>query len=666
MSNLLLDDDIFDLKINFPQLTAADFDSTLAIVMEQAKQEVNMQKKILNPTFKDLIHFPHVHKLFHIFSILGTLCSLSGDEELRKVSDHYDDVLNELVMQWHFDKESFEQLNQFVNSPAFYEQSVIRQRILNKNLTDWKKSGINLPLSQQKAFIKNTAKINQLSTQFNNNITDSTESMFLIVDEKLLKGLSDRSLENAKALSQEKNVPPGKIYIDENSGLFSDVMSNVKNQHVRKKIYKLRKNQCLKGEFNNTKIIDKIYKYCQKNSHLLGYQNVATEVISENMAKTPENVEKFIQEIGDIVAPLARKESLELYEKGAVLLNRPVHIWDTSFLINHFEKEFANIDYEELRKYFPLEHVLKGLFQFCKEKFNIEFKESARLVWHEDVKYYDVYENNIHIGGLFMDLYKRNGKRSGAWLSPLVTACDNDIQKNKAYALLVCNITKNHGISTVSFDDVQAIFHEMGHGIHHLLSKVQESYYSGFNNVAFDCIEFPSQLLESFIYNYDVLKLISKHIDTGLPLDDDIIKRLKDYKKFMGATGIIRGIIFSDIDQKLYNQNELHPYVIEEQVKRHWNINANADYDFYHTKTFQHIFGGYKASYYAYQWAEVMSSDAYTYLTEENISSDETQKRFDSYKEHILYTGGEHTMSANYENFTGRQPLIQGFLNQYI
>lgn len=667
MNNELLKDSVLNFDVNFEKLIPEMFEEALAETLALAKKELDTKRELRNPTFKELWYDKAVQKFGAVFNVLQNLTGLKEDQALRDIEEKYEEKWNEFSLSWLFDKKLFKQTEAFLLTEEYKQLSDTRKRMVNKSLSDWRKSGIGLSVSQQKKFAKLKDKASKLSFKFGNNITDSQKFLSLVVSRNSLRGLSERSWRNAEKLSKEHGLPEDKIYIDEISGLFSDVMTDVRNESVRKRIYNMRKKSCVSGKHSNVKIINELYKTRQEKTQMLGYKDVAEMVLEENMAANAERVADFIKNLGNTAIPHARNDIKTLYEFGEKLLKRPVQPWDISYVWNKMEKKLAKLDNEELRKFFPVTHVIDGLFKFCAEKFDVHFKAvPEKSVWHKDVTYYDVYEGNTYLGGIYFDLFKREGKRSGAWLAPLKSSCNNEDESSFAYAMLVCNSNKDEGTPTFSHDEVVTLFHEMGHGLHHILSKAKEEFYSGFNHVQFDAIEFPSQFLELFAYNEEVLKMISCHIETQEKLNGRWIKKIQDSKKFLGSLRIMNTLIYSDIDQKIYTQHTAHPLDIENEVREKWMYNENADKLNYKTPSFHHIFGGgYAANYYSYQWAEVMSADAYEYLTEK-VSKNELNKRFNQYKTHVLYTGGEQSMANNYHDFVGREPKFEALVAQYI
>lgn len=664
--NQLLIKDVEMFDIDFQTLKPSDFEEGLSISLEKSIDEFNHINKIKNHTFEQLFHYPEASRLLAIFNLLGTLNGLVNNEEYRNIFEKYNEKLTLQFLEWNFDKKNYRNLEAYSRGDDFQKQPIIRQKIVLKTISDLRRSGINLPNNEQRKFKKVSQKLSNLVMKFSNNVTDSQNELRFVVNKNALKGLSDRAIKNIEHVSKQNNLPEGKYLIDELSGSLSEVMSDVRNQGIRKKIYNARKNRCLKGKYNTTKLIEQIYKLKQESAHILGYDSVAHEVLVDNMAGTPDAVKKFIDELGNAALPHAREQFNELKNFGESLLKRPMQAWDVSYVSKKMEKKQAKLDSELIREYLPVKHVIQALFDFCEEKFGITFKETEKVAWHEDVKLFNVYENGVLVGSLYMDLYMREGKRPGAWLSPICTARNNTCSKKDAVALLVCNAPKDISNPTFTLDEVVTLFHEMGHALHHLLSKVSEEFYSGFNHVEHDAVEFPSQLLDMFVYNEDVLRRISKHIETGKPLSNSLIAKIKDSKRFLGALQIMRTLQFSDMDITLYLQKDKHPFEVEREIKEKWAVNPHQDKDNYMMKTFMHIFcGGYSAGYYGYQWAEVLSADAYQYLTEK-VSRKESQKRFNDYKQYVLYTGGEQSMRNNYYDFTHFEPNVQSLIAQYI
>lgn len=666
-NNPLLSSDIASFHVDFKKLVPSMFSQAYDYLLEKAQAEIDTTLHISDPSFKELFYHPNYERLTDLHHLLCSLNALIENEEMRKIEEKYSPILSEKITLWSLDKHMFDKIVDFTKTNHFANLSLSRKKMIEKIIKDLKNSGIDLPIKQKRQLAKLNQKLSILTQKFQNNITDAQEQLSFIVKPSELKGLSERAMRNAVNLSKEEDIEDGKLLITESSGLISNVMENCTSFRLKKKIYNHKKRLCTKGKFNNTKLIDKIYRLEQEIATLLGYETYAHMAVEDNMAKTPKIVLEFLDKLGNTAFPYAQKEVEEVNNFGQRILSREPQWWDHDYILDQMKKQNLNIDSEKIRKYFPVEHVLQGLFNFCKEKFDVSFiQNKSRPVWHEDVIFFDVYEGTTLIGGIFIDLYKRPGKTPGAWLDPLANYENNDIAQVKPVALLVCNAPKDIGQkSTFEIDEIVTLFHEMGHALHHLLSKVDEEFFSGFNNVEHDAVELPSQLLENFVYQKDILKKISCHIESNLPISDEMILQIQKSKKFLGATVIISMVRYAEMDMNLYLQKTKHPYELEEESMKKWQISKKVDFQRKRMPVFSHIFGGgYAAGYYAYQWAEVLAADGLDYLT--SVQGVEQQDRFDKYKNEILYTGGARSMQDNYIAFTGKPANPEYLIKSYI
>jgi oligopeptidase A len=665
--NILLTSNLEAFDVDFSKLTTDAFNEAYEVLLNQAQEEFDVALKLKNPTYQDLFKNGASEKLMALHHLLGSMNSLVENEEFRKIEEKYSGILTFKFTEWSLNSKMFKKVENFTKTKEYASLSELRQKMIQKTLKDLKSSGVNLPAKEKKHLAKLNQKIAKLAQKFQNNITDAQDQLSFVVGSKELKGLSDRSLNNANEIAKSMELKDGKYFVDQPSGLIDDIMAHSENEAIRKKIYLKRRTLASKGKYDNSNLIDQIYKLKQEVASLLGYKDYAHMALEEQMAKTPDAALQFLEKLGNIALPYAKKEAEFVSQFGQKLLNRKIEWWDHEYVANTIMKTSFQIDPESVRLYFPVDKVVNGLFELCKSMFDVDFVEvKDKKTWHSDVRYFDVYEAGNHIGGIFMDIYKRPGKTPGAWLDPLCTYENNDLEKVKPVALLVCNAPKDSGqASTFELEEVVTLFHEMGHGLHHLLSKVEEEFYSGFNNVEQDAVEIPSQLMENFVYEKDVLKKLTSHIKTGESIPDELIEKIIKSKKFMGASMIVNMVRFSEMDMRLYMQKEKHPFDVELEAMLKWKISENLDKDRRRMAVFSHIFGGgYAAGYYSYQWAEVYAADGYKYMT----SGTEAQRkeRIKKYKEEILYTGGKQSMKDNYALFKPSEVDLKHLINNYI
>lgn len=667
LNNILLKKDIESFEVDFKKISPNMFIEAYDFLINEFEKEFKLTLNLKKVNYEDLFCSKTYDKLMSIFHLMGSLNTLTENEKLRKIEEKYSAILSVKSTEWSLNNKMFKKIEKFSKTKDYLELSNQRQKMITKSIKDYKKSGVNLPQKQKKILAQINKKLSILSQKFQNNITDSQNELSFIINKNNLKGLPDRSIKNIEELSKLHNLREGKFYIDETSGLVGDVMKFSDNENIRKKIYFKYRELCTKGKFNNSEIINKIYKLKQDLSILLGYKDFAHMTLEENMAKLPQTALEFLENLGNIAMPYAKKESILVSKFGEEILGRKMEWWDTEYVINHMMKNKFDYDSEKIREYFPVKKVVYGLFNLCKNLFGVDFIENKnKNTWNEDVQYFEVYEKNEHIGGIFLDLYKRNGKTPGAWLDPICSYENNNLKKTKPVALLVCNAHKDTGqVATFELEDVINLFHEMGHGLHHLLSKVEENFFSGFNNVEHDAIEIPSQLMEYFVYDTNVLKNISENIITGEIISDELIKKIQNVKRFLGANVIVKYVRYSEMDINLYLQKDLHPYEIESCSMEKWKVKEDYDKLQRRMAIFSHIFGGgYASGYYAYQWAEVYAADGFNYLNEG--TKEEKQLKLQKYKEEILYTGGKRSMSESYALFKPEKVDLNNLIKNYI
>lgn len=669
MSNQFLSESIEIFDIDFNQLDSIKINEAYEQLLVKATNDFNAGLSKSHSSFEDFFSDKNLDKLMALHGLVGSLNSLISNDELRDLEEKFSPILSQKLAEWSLNKVMFDKICDFSKTKSFDLLPDIRKKMITKIIKDLTDSGIALSEDKKSQLINLKSKLSTLVQKFQNNITDAQASFSIKVKLSELTGLPARSIDTIKGLNPELNIFKDYFYINESSGLLSDVMIYSDNPKIRKKIYDKRKCLCTKGKYSNIDLIDKIYKIKQDIAAILGYSNYAEMVLEDNMAKNSSNVLDFLEEVGGKAYIQAKQEANYILQEGNKILNRPVEWWDHEYICNKILKSTYSVDTETVRSYLPVDHVLSKLFELCDKYFNLSFVlDPTKSVWNEDVKYYDVFENNVHIGGIFFDLYKREGKSPGAWLNPISSYENNTIKSQKPYCLLVCNTPKSsNSISTFDLNEVITLFHEMGHAVHHLLSKVSEEYYSGFNNVEHDGVEIPSQLFENLVYNQDILKFISKNINDGTSLPENIINNIVESRKFLGATSIINMVKFSEMDMKLYTQNIAHPFDLEIEAMKKWQLVDNTDFDRKRMASFGHIFGGgYSAGYYSYQWAEVYAIDGYQHIIENGAFSPETIDRFKKYKENILYTGGEFGMKNNYLAFRGSDPKVENYINFYL
>jgi oligopeptidase A len=500
-------------------------------------------------------------------------------------------------------------------------------------------------------------KLSQLSNTFSQNLLDATNAFEMVVEDfEDVKEIPQSDL--ALASFEEEGKTYYKFTLQMPSYLAYITYGS--NRKLREHIYKAYTTRAK----NNQKIIDQILTLKLERSNILGFENYAQYSLATKMAKSENEVITFLYELANKAKTKAKEEVAEVQKLALKDGIRSIKSFDMAYYSEKLKKEKYDIDQEYYRPYFEQNSVLDGFFNFLHKLFNIDFKLTQAVAWDEKVKVYDIYENNNVIARIYLDLEARKDKRGGAWMNNWHSHYINtNGEKQLPTAFIVCNFppSNENTPSLLRHDDVVTLFHEMGHALHHLLSKVQEPFVSGIAGVAWDCVEFPSQFLEYFSYDKEVLKLFAKHYQTQEVLSDEAIQKIINAKNFQSSLALIRQVEFALFDfklyQRLYKGKEVQ--ALMDSIRDEISALKPPKYNkFQHS--FSHIFaGGYSAGYYSYKWAEVLSADAFYLFLNSTVFNQELALR---YKTTILERGGSADMNELYLEFAHKEPSVDSLL----
>lgn len=552
-----------------------------------------------------------------------------------------------------------------------------QQKIMADILRDFKLEGIALPPEKQSRFEAINARLAELSNQFENNVLDAVHAYTLpIAQEEALKGLPAHAVLSAKARAEEKNQPGFELTLE--TPCYLAVMTYAEDRALRETLYEAYVTRASDqgphaGQFDNTPIIQEILKLRDEKANLLGFKSYAELSIASKMADTPNEVFSFIQNLLQHVLPKAKQEVIALSEFAqkhcGIAALQP---WDISFVSQKKKEAEYALNDEALRPYFPLPHVMKGAFHIIKTLYGMVFEDITASVdiWHPDVNCYVMYDSEKNIRGyLYTDLFARANKRGGAWMDDAQSRRKlKNGQIQAPIALLTCNFAKStlYHVPTLSHDEVVTLFHELGHCLHHMLTKVDYLSASGIQGVEWDAVELPSQFFENFCWDKTALEHLSTHVETGEPLPKACFDALIASKQFQAGLHLIRQLEFAWFDFLLHDaypgddsnwlQNTLN------HVRQTTQVLPIAEYHRF-PQSFTHLFaGGYAAGYYSYLWAEVLSSDAFSRFENEGIFNTATGIDFLT---EILEVGGSRKAAASFEAFRGRPPSIEAFLKHH-
>ena len=612
-------------------------------------------------------------KLSRIWSPVSHMNSVINSDELRDAYESCLPLLSEYGTWVGQHKGLFEAYKSIKASETFASLTQAQKKTITDSLRDFELSGIGLPADQQHRYGEISKRMSELGSKFSNNVLDATMGWTKhISDEKELAGMPESALAAAKAAAEAKELDGYLLTLDIPSYL--PVMTYCDNQALRRELYEAYVTRASDrgpkaGEWDNSEIINEQLKLRYEIARMLGFNTFSEKSLATKMAETPSQVLGFLNDLANKVKPQGENEVEELrqFAKSEFGIDE-LNLWDIAYYSEKQKQHLFQISDEELRPYFPEEKVVSGLFEVLERVFGMTVKERQGVdAWHESVRFFDIFDANEQLrGSFYLDLYAREHKRGGAWMDECRVRRMNasgELQTPVAY--LTCNFNRPIGDKPALFthDEVVTLFHEFGHGIHHMLTQVDVGAVSGINGVPWDAVELPSQFLENWCWEEQALAFISGHYQTGEPLPKAMLEKMLAAKNFQSAMFILRQLEFGLFDFTLHTEfdPEVGPRVLEtlSEVKSKVAVLPSLEWNRF-SHSFGHIFaGGYSAGYYSYLWAEVLSSDAFSRFEEEGIFNTETGQ---SFLNNILEMGGSEEPMELFKRFRGREPQIDALL----
>ena len=608
-----------------------------------------------------------------LWSPISHMNSVVNSDELREAYESCLPLLSEYGTFVGQHAGLFAAYKQLSESAAFETLHQAQQKVISNALRDFKLSGIALNDNDKKRYGEIATRLSELSSTFGNNILDATHAFSVnITDESELSGLPDSAKEAAKALAESQEKSGWLFTLDIPSYL--PVMTYCDNQALREKMYRAYVTRASEigpngGEFDNSPIMTELLALRHELANLLGFDSFAEKSLATKMANNVEEVISFLENLAVKSKAQGQQDLAEVTAFAADKFQQSnLQAWDLPYFGEKLKQERYAISDEELRPYFPESKVVAGLFEVVHRLFGLTINERQGVdTWHKDVKFFDVFDKNQQLrGSFYFDLYARPHKRGGAWMDDCVgrrELANGDIQYPVAY--LTCNFNGPVGDKPALFthDEVVTLFHEFGHGIHHMLTQINAAGVSGINGVPWDAVELPSQFLENWCWQPEALAFISGHYQTGESLPQDMLDKMLAAKNFQSAMQMIRQLEFSLFDFKMHAQyspekgDEIQQVL--NQVRDDYAVIKAPEFNrFQHS--FGHIFGGgYAAGYYSYKWAEVLSADAFSRFEEEGIFNQDVGHDFLT---NVLEMGGSKEPSELFKAFRGREPEIEALL----
>ncbi len=547
-----------------------------------------------------------------------------------------------------------------------------QQKLLAHALRDFRLSGVALSDAGKASYREMARKRSKLQAKFEENLLDATNAWSMhITDEKRLAGMTERAIQRARNAAKEKGKDGWLLGLDYPS--YESVMTYADDAGLRREFYEAWVTRASDhgphdARFDNTEVMDEILVIRQKMAKLLGYRHYAELSLEPKMARAPDEVMGFLNDLVAQTRAAGQREFAMLADYAHTTHGHEnLEAWDIAYYSEKLKRKNFGISDEQLRPYFPMPVVLDGLFKIAGKLYGIEVRPREDVArYHEDVGFYDVFDHKGKLrGSFFTDLYARKNKRGGAWMDECANRKRMQDHQQDPAAYLVCNFMPPVGNdpALLTHHEVLTLFHEFGHTLHHLLTRAEYPSVAGINNVAWDAVELPSQFMENFAFEHEALPYISRHYQSGEPLPHEMLEQLRGARTFQAAMKMLRQLEFSLFDFRLHVEYQPggtgQVQRILDEVRRQVTVVPVPEFNRF-PNGFSHIFaGGYAAGYYSYKWAEVLSADAFSAFEEEGIFDSATGRRF---LKSILEVGGTRDAMEAFVEFRGREPSIEPLL----
>jgi Zn-dependent oligopeptidase len=655
----------------FSKIKTEDFLPAFKKAITKAKAEIDT---IVNnpdaPNFENTLEALDFsgQELNRISSIFFNLNSAETNDAIQKIAQEVSPLLSEFSNDIALNEKLFQRVKAVYNIMDTLDLTEEQKTLLVTNYKSFSRNGANLPEDEKEKLRKIDKELSQLKLKFGEHVLAETNNFeMLITNESDLSGLPDGTKEAAKQLAESKQKEGWLFTLDYPS--YIPFMTYADNRELRKTLSLAFGSKAFKGgALDNQDIVLKIVKLRYERAQLLGYKTHAHFVLEERMAKTPEKVQEFLNELLEKAKPAAEREFANLQDFAKELDGIDnLQKWDSAYYSEKLKQKLFSLDDEQLKPYFKLENVIQGVFTVAHKLYNLNFEEIHDIdTYHDDVLTYKVTDKNGDLVSIFYaDFFPRTGKRNGAWMTSFKPQYIKDGKNERPHISIVCNFTKptKSKPSLLTFNEVTTLFHEFGHALHGMLANTTYQSLSG-TSVYWDFVELPSQILENWCYEKDALELFAKHYETGEIIPMELIKKIKESSTFHEGMQTLRQLSFGLLDMGWHG---LDPSNIKD-VKQH-EINAFKDTQLYPdvaencmSTAFSHIFqGGYSSGYYSYKWAEVLDADAFEYFAEKGIFNKTVANKF---KENVLSKGGTEDPMVLYKRFRGQEPKPEALLKR--
>ena len=611
-------------------------------------------------------------RLSRAWGVVGHLNAVVNSPELR---DAYNGMLPAVSEFWSTlsqDERLFSKYKQIRASSGTLALNAAQNKAIDNELRDFVLGGAELEVDRKARFKVLQEELSTLTSTFNDNVLDATNAFaFFVESESELAGLPDDVKTVAREAARKDGKSGWKLTLHQ--PCYGPVMQYADFRPLRERLHRAYVTRASElgadQKWNNSAVITRILQLRAETALLLGYRNYAEVSLATKMAETPAEVVAFIEDMVNKARPFAERDWRELADYAQASLNmNEVEAWDVSFVSEKLREQRYAFSDNEVKQYFPEQKVLEGLFRVIETLYGLRVTPSTAETWHKDVRFFNlVDQSGALVGQFYLDLYARDAKRGGAWMDDAI----NRRRKHEGaggvqhpVAFLTCNFAAPVGSKPALFthDDVITLFHEFGHGLHQLLTEVDELSVSGINGVEWDAVELPSQFMENFCWEWEVLSHMTQHVDSGQTLPRELFDKMIAAKNFQAGMAFVRQLEFSLLDMRLhagFNAETDNLLTLMKSIRAQVAVVKSAEFNRM-AHAFGHIFGGgYAAGYYSYKWAEVLSADAYAAFEETGVLNPETGARF---RREVLGRGGSRSALASFTAFRGRKPEMEALL----
>ena len=610
-------------------------------------------------------------RLGRIWSPVKHLNAVANNDELRAAYNACLPKLSAYSTELGQNEDFYQACKSIAESDAFKTLDQAKQKVIENSLRDFRLSGIELSKKDQERFKELRLSLSKFATQFEENLLDATNAWKKqITDQDQLAGLPESTLALAKQTAEQEELDGWVLNLQFPS--YMPVMTYADSADLRREMYEAfctrASDQGASSDWDNSDNMEQLIELRQEMAKLLGFNNYAEYSLATKMADDPDQVLSFLTDLAERSKPFAKKDLEELKAFAKEEFNvTDLQAWDMSYYAEKLRQHRYDLSQETLRPYFPAPKVISGMFQVVERLYGLKISEKKEIdVWHDDVQYFEIIDENKKIrGSFYLDLYARPHKRGGAWMDECLLRKKTDQGMQNPVAYLTCNFTPPVGDqpSLLTHNEVTTMFHEFGHGLHHMLTQIDVAGVSGINGVAWDAVELPSQFMENWCWEREAMNLFSGHFETGEAIDDELFEKMQDAKNFHSGLQMMRQLEFSLFDFRLHmREGSVSSDDVQKllnQVRKEISVVPTPEFNrFQHS--FSHIFaGGYSAGYYSYKWAEVLSADAFSLFEEKGIFDRTTGDRF---LHAILEQGGSRDAMELFVDFRGREPDIEPLL----